>query len=70
MLILTNIQEEMLEAINELEGLVPEWSLKMNNDKSQILTKDAIGPSGNTQDIGGIHCLTNVKYLWVPIHVN
>ena len=64
MLILTNIQAEMLEAINELEGLAPEWSLKMNKDKSQILTKD------NIQDIGGIQCMTNVKYLGVPIHVN
>jgi hypothetical protein len=70
MLILTNIQAEMLEAINELEGLAPEWSLKMNKDKSQILTKDAMGPSGNTQDIGGIQCMTNVKYLGVPIDVN
>ena len=34
MLILTNIQAEMLEAINELEELAPEWSLKMNKDKS------------------------------------
>ncbi len=66
MLILTNIQAEMLEAINELEGLAPEWSLKMNKDKSQILTKDTIGPSGNIQDIGGIQCMTNVKYLGSP----
>ena len=64
MLVLTNIQAEMLEAINELEGLAPEWSLKMNKDKSQILTKDSI------QDIGGIQCMTSVKYLGVPIHVN
>jgi hypothetical protein len=34
MLVLTNIQAEMSEVINELEGLAPEWSLKMNKDKS------------------------------------
>ena len=64
MLILTNVQAEMLEAIKELENLAPEWSLKMNKEKSQILTKD------NIQNIGGIPCMTNVKYLGVPIHVN
>ena len=64
MLVLTNVQAEMLEAIQELENLAPEWSLKMNKDKSQILTKD------NIQNIGGIPCMTNVKYLGVPIHVN
>ena len=34
MLVLTNIQAEMSEVINELERLASEWSLKMNKDKS------------------------------------
>ena len=34
MLILTNCKAELEEAIKEIELLAPEWSLKMNKEKS------------------------------------
>ena len=64
MLILTNSKPELEEAIRELEGLGYMWSLKLNKDKSQVLTTDP------AKDIAGVPCMTHVKYLGVPIHVN
>ena len=64
MLILTNCKAELEEAINEIESLTPEWNLKMNKDKSQVLTKDTC------KDVTGVPCMMNVKYLGVPVHVN
>ena len=64
MLILTNCKAELTEAIEKIEVLQPEWNLKMNKDKSQVLTKDMC------PDVAGIPCMMNVKYLGIPIHVN
>lgn len=64
MLVLTNSKPELEEAIRELEGLGGMWSLKLNKDKSQVLTSDSLA------HIEGIPCMTHVKYLGVPIHVN
>ena len=61
MLILTNSKAEMTKAIMELEGLNGVWNLRLNKAKSQVLTEDPI------QDIAGIPCATQVKYLGVPI---
>ena len=40
MLILTNSKPEMDEIIRSLEKLEQEWNLRMNKNKSQILTKN------------------------------
>ena len=64
MLILSNSKPELEESVRELEGLNAMWSLKLNKDKSQVLTSD------NLKDIAGIPCMPHVKYLGVPIHVN
>ena len=64
MLILTNCKAELEEAIYEIELLTPEWNLKMNKDKSQVLTKDTC------IDVAGVPCMMNVKYLEVLVHVN
>ena len=61
MLILTNSKAEMTQAIQELEGLNGAWNLRLNKAKSQVLTEDPI------QYIAGIPCVTQVKYLGVPI---
>ena len=64
MLILTNSKAEMTTAIQELEGLSGRWNLRLNKTKSQVLTDD-ISP-----DIAGIPCVTQVKYLGVPVHLD
>ena len=61
MLILINLNEEMAQAIKELESLSPIWNLRLNKAKSQVLTED---PSA---DIGCIPCVTQVKYLGVAV---
>ena len=61
MLILTNSKAEMTQAIQELEGLNGAWNLRLNKAKSQALTED------HQTDIAGVPCVTQVKYLWVPI---
>ena len=63
MLILTNSKPEMGEIIRCLEQLEPQWNLRMNKAKSQILTKC------QDPDIEGVPCMRQVKYLGVPVHV-
>ena len=64
MLILTNSQAEMKQAIQELDGLNEVWNLRLNKAKSQVLTDD------NIPEIAGIPCATHVKYLGVPVHLD
>ena len=64
MLILTNSRAEMAQAIQELDNLSGAWNLRLNKAKSQVLTED------NIPDIAGIPCVTHVKYLGVPIHLD
>jgi len=47
MLVLTNSKAELEETIHEIEALASEWNLRMNKDKSQVLTKDTC------QDVAG-----------------
>ena len=54
MLELTNSKPEKAEIIRNLEQLQPEWNLRMNKTKSQILTKDSV------TDIEGIPCMQKV----------
>jgi hypothetical protein len=64
MLILTNSKPEMTQAIKELDGLSERWNLRLNKTKSQVLTEDT------SPDIAGIPCVTQVKYLGVPVHLD
>ena len=64
MLILTNSQAEMKQAIQELDNLNEVWNLRLNMAKSQVLTDDSI------PDIAGIPCANHVKYLGVPVHLD
>ena len=64
MLILTNSKAEMAQAIQELDNLSGAWNLRLNKAKSQVLTED------NIPDIAGIPCVTHVKYLGVPLHLD
>ena len=64
MLILTNSKDEMTQAIQELDNLSGSWSLRLNKAKSQVLTED------KSEDIAGIPCVTQVKYLGVPLHLD
>ena len=61
MLILTNSKAEMTQAIQELDNLCGILSLRLNKAKSQVLTEDKL------EDIAGIPCVTQVKYLGVPV---
>ena len=64
MLILTNSKAEMTQAIQELDSLSGAWNLRLNKAKSQVLTEDKL------EDIAGILCVTQVKYLGVPVHMD
>jgi hypothetical protein len=64
MLILTNSQAEMKQAIQELDNLNGVWNLRLNKAKSQVLTDD------NIPDIAGIPCANHVKYLGVPVRLD
>ena len=61
MLILTNSKAEMTQAIQELENLSGICNLRLNKAKSQVLTEDP------QADIAGVPCVTQVKFLGVPI---
>ena len=64
MLILTNSKTEMTQAIQELDNLSGEWNLRLNKAKSQVLTEEKL------EDIAGIPCVTQVKYLGVLLHLD
>ena len=61
MLILTNSRPELVKAIEELEGLGREWNLRLNKTKSQGLTEERV------EQIAGVPCASQVKYLGVPV---
>ena len=54
----------MTQAIQELDNLNGVWNLRLNKEKSKMLTEE------NIPDIAGIPCATHVKYLGVSIHLN
>ena len=64
MLILTNFKAEMTQAIQELDNLSGAWNLRLNKAKLQVLTED------KSENILGIPCVTQVKYLGVPVHLD
>jgi hypothetical protein len=64
MMILTNSKAEMTQAIQELDSISGMWNLRLNKTKSQVLTEE------NIADIAGIPCVTHIKYLGVPVHLD
>ena len=64
MLIITNSKAEMTQAIQELDSLSGAWNPRLNKAKSLLLTED------KSEDIAGIPCVTQVKYLGVPVHLD
>ena len=64
MLILTNSKAELTQAIQELDNLSGAWNLRLNKSKSQVLTENKL------EDIAGIPCVMQVKYLGIPVHLD
>ena len=64
MLVMSNSQGEIEMIINELTSLQVRWNLKLNKRKSEILTAEGI------EEINGIKCSTQVKYLGVKVAVD
>ena len=54
----------MKQAIQELDNLNEVWNMRFYKAKSQVLTDD------NIPDIAGIPCVTHLKYLGVPVHLD
>ena len=61
MLVLMNALGELKVAISELESLKDKWNLRLNKKKSEILTRES------TQEVSGVKCVKNVKYLGVRV---
>ena len=60
-LILTKLRPELVKTIEELDGLGREWNLRLNKTKSQVLTDERV------EEIAGVPCAGQVKYLGVPV---
>jgi hypothetical protein len=50
--------------VNELTKLTPNWNLRLNKKKSEILTSE------NLIEIGGVRCTKVVKYLGVKVTID
>ena len=61
MLVMTNAVGELRMAIEALESLRDKWNLRLNKKKSEILTREAV------QEISGVRCTKQVKYLGVRV---
>lgn len=64
MVICTSSEEELKVMISELEQLDTLWGIKMNLNKSEILSG---GASNRPEDIAGVRRVQEVKYLGVVI---
>ena len=61
MLVMTNKLGELKMAISELESLKDKWNFRLNKKKSEMLTRES------TQEVSGVKCVKNVKYLGVRV---
>ncbi len=59
MLLMSNSKQEIEEVISELASLELNFNLRLNKKKSEILTAEDV------EDIAGIKCRKEVKYLGV-----
>ena len=61
MLLVSNNRTEVEEIINELASLELSYNLRLNKKKSEILTAEDL------EEIGGVRCKKEVKYLGVRV---
>ena len=61
MLLMYNSKQEVEDVINELASLELNFNLHLNKKKSEILTGEDL------EDIAGIKCRKEVKYLGVKV---
>ena len=64
MLVCSNSQAEIAQAIKEIDGWRGPFNLKINKNKSEILTND------KASDIRGVKCVRQVKYLGLKIELD
>ena len=64
MLLMSNSKQEIEDVINELASLKLNFNLRLNKKKSEILTGEDL------EDIAGIKCRREVKYLGVRVTSN
>ena len=61
MLLMSNSKQEIEEVISELASLELNFNLRLNKKKSEVL------PWEDVEEIGGIKCRKEVKYLGVRV---
>ena len=61
MLLMSNSRTEVEEIVNELASLEVSYNLRLNKKKSEILTAEDL------EEIGGVRCMKEVKYLGVRV---
>ena len=61
MLLMSNSRTEVEEIVNELASLEVSYNLRLNKKKSEILTAE------DAEEIGGVRCKKEVKYLGVRV---
>ena len=64
MLVCSNSQAEIAQAIKEIEAWRGPFNLKINKNKSEVLTNE------KTADINGVKCVKQVKYLGLRIELD
>ena len=58
---MSNSRIEVEEIVNELASLEVSYNLRLNKKKSEILTAEDL------EEIGGVRCKKEVKYLGVRV---
>ena len=61
MLLMSNSRIEVEEIIDQLASLEASYNLRVNKKKSEILTAE------DAEEIGGVRCKKEVKYLGVRV---
>ncbi len=61
MLLMSNSKQEIEEVISELASLELNFNLRLNKKKSEVFTGE------NVEEIAGIKCRKEVKYLGVRV---
>ena len=64
MLVCSNSQAEIAQVINEIEAWRGPFNLKINKNKSEVLTND------KADTINGVRCVRQVKYLGLKIELD
>ena len=64
MLVCSNSQAEIVQVINEIEAWRGPFNLKINKNKSEVLTND------KADAINGVRCVKQVKYLGLKIELD